>query len=315
MAALLGAGLARGRHRGGTLAPFAAGLVAAACALALWLPALAAIQSDPRVARDDTRAAAGHVIEALGPKDVAVAIRDNFALRYYWERLGGSPSQLLAAPNGLHGVLRDERPTLDALAALGAERVRLFLWQDGVVDAEKRVETALQINGFQLGELSFGQIRLPLYQVSQRPLTPIDAVATPVGARFGPSLELTAAWSRREAIAGDLFHLALVWRTAARLRSDDKVFVHVVDAGGKVVFQRDKLPLNALKPMTRWEMGETLRDPYTALVPAELPPGSYRVLVGVYDPITGARRPATLGGARVADDAVPIATVQIARRP
>ena len=315
VAALLGAGLARGRHRGGTLAPFAAGLVAAACALALWLPALAAIQSDPRVARDDTRAAARHVIEALGPKDVAVAIRDNFALRYYWERLGGSPSQLLAAPNGLHGVLRDERPTLDALAALGAERVRLFLWQDGVVDAEKRVETALQINGFQLGELSFGQIRLPLYQVTQRPLTPIDAVATPVGARFGPSLELTAVWSRREAIAGDLFHLALVWRTAARLLSDDKVFVHVVDAGGKVVFQRDKLPLNALKPMTRWEMGETLRDPYTALVPAELPPGSYQVLVGVYDPITGARRPATLGGARVADDAVPIATVQIARRP
>ena len=171
-------------------------------------------------------------------------------------------------------MLRDERPTLDALAALGAERVRLFLWQDGVVDAEKRVETALQINGFQLGELSFGQIRLPLYQVTQRPLTPIDAVATPVGARFGPSLELTAVWSRREAIAGDLFHLALVWRTAARLLSDDKVFVHVVDAGGKVVFQRDKLPLNALKPMTRWEMGETLRDPYTALVPAELPPGS-----------------------------------------
>ena len=126
---------------------------------------------------------------------------------------------------------------------------------------------------------------------------------------------MTAAWSRREAIAGDLFHLALVWRTAARLLSDDKVFVHVVDAAGKVVFQRDKLPLNALKPMTRWEMGETLRDPYTALVPAELPPGSYRVLVGVYDPITGARRPATLGGARVADDAVPIATVQIARRP
>lgn len=315
VAALLGAGLARGRKGGGQVAPVAARLAAAACILALWLPALSAIQGDPRVARDDTRAAARHVIEALEANDVVVAIRDNFALRYYWERLGGKPAQLLAAPLGLHGVLRDEGPTLEALTALGVERVRLFLWQDGVVDPEKRVETALEINGFQLGELSFGQIRLPLYRITQRPLMPIDAVATPVGARFGPNLELVAAWSRREAIAGDLFHAALIWRASDNLSSDDKVFVHVVDAGGTVVFQRDKLPLNELQPMTRWGVGELRRDPYTALVPANLPPGSYRVMIGVYDPLTGARRPARLGGVPVAGDAVTIATVQIARRP
>ena len=315
VAALIGAGLARGLSGRLRVAPAAAGLAAAACALALWLPALAAVQSDPRVARDDIRAAARHVIEALEAKDVVVAIRDNFALRYYWERLGGNPAQLLAAPIGLHGVLRDERPTLEALAGRGAERVRLFLWQDGVVDAEKRIETALQINGYQLGELSFGQIRLPLYRITQRPLMSVDAVAAPVGARFGPDLELTAAWSGREVLAGDLFHLALIWRPATQLTTDDKVFVHVVDPGGRVVFQRDKLPLNDLKPMTRWGVGETLRDPYTALVPADLAAGSYRVMVGVYDAVTGARRPATLGGVRVADDAVTIATVQIARRP
>jgi hypothetical protein len=67
--------------------------------------------------------------------------------------------------------------------------------------------------------------------------------------------------------------------------------------------------------MSRWAAGETLRDPYTALVPADLAPGAYRVRVGVYDPLTGVRRPATLGGTPVADDAVTIATVQIARRP
>lgn len=313
VAALLGAGVARGRGGRARFAPVAVGLAGAACVLALWLPALAAIQGDPRVARDDTRAAARHVIEALEAADVVVAIRDNFALRYYWERQGGDPSKLLAAPMGLHGVLRDEAPTLDALAAPGVERVRLFLWQDAVVDPEKRIETALQINGYQLGELSFGQIRLPLYRITQHPLRPIDAVTTPVGARFGTDLDLVAAWSRREAVAGDLFHAALVWRAAARLSSDDKVFVHVVDAGGKVVFQRDKLPLNELKPMSRWVAGELLRDPYTALVPADLAPGSYRVMVGVYDPVTGARRPATVGGARVAEDAVTIATVQISR--
>jgi mannosyltransferase len=314
VAALLGAGLARGRKGAGPLALFS-GFAAVACVLALWLPALSAIQGDPRVARDDTRGAARHVIEALEAQDVVVAIRDNFALRYYWERLGGKPAQLLAAPIGLHGVLRDERPTLETLTALGVERVRLFLWQDGVVDPEKRVETALEINGFQLGELSFGQIRLPLYRVTQRPLLPIDAVATPVGARFGPNLELVSAWSRRGAVAGDLFHAALIWRALDRLSSDDKVFVHIVDAGGTVAFQRDKLPLNELQPMTRWGVGELRRDPYTALVPANLPPGSYRVMIGVYDPITGARRPATLAGVRVADDAVTIATVQISRRP
>ena len=312
VAALLAAGLAPGRKGAGRLAPFL-GLAAVACVLALWLPALSAIKGDPRVARDDTRAAARHVLEALEANDVVVAIRDNFALRYYWERLGGRPDQLLAAPIGLHGVLRDEGPTLKALTSLGVERVRLFLWQDGVVDPEKRIETALEINGFQLGELSFGQIRLPLYRITQRPLLPIDAVAMPVGARFGPNLELVAAWSRREAVAGDLFHAALIWRASDKLLSDDKVFVHVVDAGGTVVFQRDKLPLNELQPMTRWGVSELLRDPYTALVPANLPSGGYRVMIGVYDPISGARRPASLDGVRVVDDAVTIATVQISR--
>ena len=138
-------------------------------------------------------------------------------------------------------------------------------------------------------------------------------MATPVGARFGPNLELVAAWSRREAFAGDLFHAALIWRASDKLLSDDKVFVHVVDAGGTVVFQRDKLPLNELQPMTRWGVSELLRDPYTALVPANLPSGGYRVMIGVYDPISGARRPASLDGVRVVDDAVTIATVQISR--
>jgi hypothetical protein len=69
------------------------------------------------------------------------------------------------------------------------------------------------------------------------------------------------------------------------------VFVHVLDTNGNLAFQQDKLTLNELLPTSRWEPNKIYRDPYAMVVPSELPAGEYRVVVGVYDAISGERLP------------------------
>jgi len=59
--------------------------------------------------------------------------------------------------------------------------------------------------------------------------------------------------------------------------------------------------------MTRWAVGQPLRDAHAMVAPRALTSGRYRVVVGVYDPHTGQRLLARQGG-RLLGDAVAIGT-------
>lgn len=93
-----------------------------------------------------------------------------------------------------------------------------------------------------------------------------------------------------------------------QLSKDYKVFVHVLDQDGKLAFQNDKLPLNALLPMTRWQPNQPLRDAHAMVIPADLPAGAYRVVAGVYDPASGQRLLAQDG-----KDVAELGTVEVTR--
>ena len=285
--------------------PFAFGL------LLLWLPALVWHFTQPSAIRDDTRGAIRHVVEAIEPGDVIVMSRDNFAVNYYWPKIAaqvGKNAPLLSAPEGLHGVLHDELHLIDQINHVGFQpkRVRLILWQDDVVDPQKLVESTLWQNGYQIGEYNFGRIRLPLYHLTTPTLQPLRS--EPVGVTLGDQLVLQSAWQPPQATAGDWFYVVLWWQPIQPLLKNYKVFVHVLDADNKPVFQDDRLPLNDLLPMTRWSVGQTLRAPHAMIVPADLPAGRYRVFVGVYDPATGERLKTADG-----QDQIGLPMVQIVR--
>jgi hypothetical protein len=163
------------------------------------------------------------------------------------------------------------------------------------VDAQKLSESSFWANGYQIGEINFGQIRLPLYQVQQRPMQPL--AFAPAEVRFGDGLLLKSFWMRQQAWRGDWFYVVLAWQPTQPLPKDYKVFVHVLDGAGQIAFQQDKLAIDALQPMSRWAVGQVLRDPYAIVVPAELPVGEYRVVIGIYDPETGQRLPTQQGDA------------------
>lgn len=113
-------------------------------------------------------------------------------------------------------------------------------------------------------------------------------------ARITP-LEGAAA---RELAAGQPVQLNLYWRALAPMAVDYTLFIHVYNAAGERVAQRD-LPLRyGDYPTSRWRPGELVIDRGDLPLPA-LPPGAYRLEVGLYDAATGLALPGPAAGPTV----------------
>jgi hypothetical protein len=136
-------------------------------------------------------------------------------------------------------------------------------------------------------------VRLPigLVQVQERArLADVPPHATPAQASFGGLAEL-AGYSLEPAAphAGGALTATLYWRALVEQDRSYTVFVHLVDAAGRIVAQHDGIPANGDLPTQIWLANEVVADPHTLWLPPELPAGKYTVRVGIYDPASSAR--------------------------
>jgi hypothetical protein len=69
------------------------------------------------------------------------------------------------------------------------------------------------------------------------------------------------------------------------------VFLHLLGPGGERYAQHDDPPLRGIQPMTHWQAGEILPDRRSLELPQIMPPGRYRLEVGVYELGSGHRLP------------------------
>ncbi len=83
--------------------------------------------------------------------------------------------------------------------------------------------------------------------------------------------------------------LTLTWQSNAPLPVDYNTFVHVRNAAGETVAQKDQPPLQGAYPVSLWDPGEIVADKITIPLPANLPDGSYSIIIGMYDLRTGLR--------------------------
>jgi 4-amino-4-deoxy-L-arabinose transferase-like glycosyltransferase len=108
----------------------------------------------------------------------------------------------------------------------------------------------------------------------------------------------------RTLAAGAPLQINLYWRALTATDTDYVLFIHVYDADDQRVAQRD-LPLRyADYPTSRWQPGELVIERGDMPLPA-LPPGDYRLLIGLYDATTGAALPTPDGAP------VELATIRI----
>jgi hypothetical protein len=81
---------------------------------------------------------------------------------------------------------------------------------------------------------------------------------------------------------GAILYLQLHWQVDAPPTHDWTVFTHLVDAAGALVAGHDARPGGGSLPTPRWQAGWRVLDEYQISLPAGLPPGDYRLQVGLY---------------------------------
>ncbi|HWQ13746.1 MAG TPA: glycosyl transferase [Roseiflexaceae bacterium] len=117
--------------------------------------------------------------------------------------------------------------------------------------------------------------------------------ATPLDARFGTGLTLRGVTVER---APGRITVTPAWDVRTPPAGDYHAFVHLLDAQGRRVAQVDAPPGGGDAPPTgRWQAGQQIAVPLPLELPPALPPGAYRLTLGLYDTASGARLPLTAG--------------------
>jgi phosphoglycerol transferase MdoB-like AlkP superfamily enzyme len=82
---------------------------------------------------------------------------------------------------------------------------------------------------------------------------------------------------------GEAFELSYHFEA---LRGDMKsvgLFVHLLDAKGKVWRNLDHTPVQGTYPVDQWKEGQFIVDPQRVWLPKRIPPGEYRIAIGFWD--------------------------------
>ncbi len=125
-----------------------------------------------------------------------------------------------------------------------------------------------------------------------------NVVDTP-DAQWQNGAQLTSySLSADQASPGDTLTIDLVWTTTQPLAENYVAFIHLVDESGQIVAQHDSLPRTGAYPTPWWQPNDLILDPHLLQLPADLPAGTYQLLVGLYDPEGGANAPLGDGGVR-----------------
>jgi uncharacterized membrane protein len=140
-------------------------------------------------------------------------------------------------------------------------------------------------NGLRLGEVT---VERPSPKARSDAFRRRGAGATEVAttnkalARFG-RLALIEATSPATTVApGGQIPVELLWQATEAPGEPLVVVTQLLDAAGNVAAGLEAQPLDGRYPMQNWAAGELVRDRHTLALPADLKPGAYRLIVGVY---------------------------------
>jgi len=184
---------------------------------------------------------------------------------------------------------------LDSLADLARQRSRLWLVQGDTEasDPGGLLASWLTSNAYPAGQTWYGPLQLFLYA----PPAPACTCGAGTGGQECTLRPTQQVWNDRIALLGycrtaeilplgQIARIDLLWGPTAPALDRYKVFVHLVNSQGDVVSQHDGEPE---RPTDAWQPGDEVTDRHGLLLPFDLPPGLYRMVVGLY-PVEGGDR-------------------------
>jgi hypothetical protein len=206
-------------------------------------------------------------------------------------------------------ALPQERPanagaTVATLAAATAGRRNLYalFWATDEADPDRLVETWLDQQAFKGLERWQGNLRFVVYTLSTN-----MRCEPPSGGsiQWAEQITLTAHCrpsAQQTITAGEAALIGLHWQTLAPLTTRYKVTVQLLDSRNQVIAQRDSEPVGGARPTDTWQPNELIVDQHGVAIPVGTPPGTYRLIVALYDATTGVRLPVANSDAWVAGE-------------
>lgn len=161
-----------------------------------------------------------------------------------------------------------------------------------------------------------GDIRVTVYRgIKEDPLTArapdgaelgisprIGAIrlVSPYETRYEPAAPMQVDWGESVRLLGfgvnpvqprlgAPWTIDLYWQALQPVRVDYTVFVHLVNAYGRILAQTDEQPLQGDYPTSLWREGEHVADRHVIAVPERMDGGPFYLLIGLYDAATGER--------------------------
>lgn len=193
------------------------------------------------------------------------------------------------------------RPEVQAmLEGMAARHERLWLVTQSAMrgNRDSAVEQWLAERAYIGGDLYVDEVlRLSFYTFDVSAGGP---PMHPVGAAFGDDdVRLAAIGTEQQCHAGVCWlNVALWWDALKPLPLDYTVSIQLFDPSGERMGQHDGWPVAGYAPTSGWQPGQTILDRHSLLLPSQLQPHPYRLIVGLYYwrtgehlPIIGAREP------------------------
>ena len=222
-----------------------------------------------------------------------------------------SDDALIVAPSGLQEIVgyydagrapryalpRDSATLADDARAIvaGSRQIRTIFYGVEQHDPHNVLRRTLAQSAYPIAERWWDAMRTGHYWVGE------VGAERPLKATLSDSVRLDSfALNADQLKGGEVLALRLIWETGAPLARSYAVFVQLLDESGQLVAQRDSPPLDGFAPTTAWPVGVPIEDHHALLLTdrqgVPLPAGTYRLIVGLYDPTTGARLPTSEPG-------------------
>lgn len=239
--------------------------------------ALFSMYYDPVYYRDDYRSVA-RLVEENNPGDTAVILNaaNQWEVFTYYHR-DGAP--VFPLPQGIPDPAIIDAKLSDIINKY--DRIYVLFWGESERDPERLVESWLDENTYKTSEEWVGDVRLATYA---SPLEGNQTIVIEPEAIFGDTIRLLSySLSDLQPSPGDIIQITLTWQTQAPITRRYKVFIHLLDSGQDIVAQRDSEPGGGMAPTLTWQPNLEIIDNHGLLLPRDLPPGQYELLLGLYD--------------------------------
>lgn len=230
-------------------------------------PALVRAYAERRLSEDPAAVLIGYLgTEQAQVETDVLLLTDQDLLRRVRPYLGNDYDLRLAGGDQLYSAA----PSVDDLTA---DTDKIWVVASG--DAANRVERALNAQGDALLTYDFEEYALQLFASRGRavPLLPTARLANAANL-IGYTVERPDRYEVR---------VTLFWWAAGTPTQSYTVFTHVLDVDGNLVAGHDSFPANGTTPTETWVTGRVYSDPHLIELPADLPPGTYRIVTGMYD--------------------------------